>query len=87
MVLFYDLFHYCGIQLIVSDGSIVIVNSHLYLYDVGLFNNFANVVQICLIIPVLYFYLVAHTVCLVHKLPLHVFYGADLEQRDRKSVV
>lgn len=39
MVLSYDLFHYCGIQLIVSDGPIVIVNSHLFLYVVGLFNN------------------------------------------------
>lgn len=35
---------------------------------------------ICLNIPVLYFFLVAHTVyAMVHKLTLNIFYGADLE--------
>lgn len=59
-------------------GPLAIVNSYLFLYVGGLFNNmhFIDESCICFIIPVLYFF-VAHTVCLVHKQPLNIFHGAD----------
>lgn len=70
---------------IVSDGPLV--NSYLFLYVVGLFNNitfidesfFCKCSSNMLIFSSTVLFLVAHTVCLVHKLPLHVFYGAGLE--------
>lgn len=72
---------------IVSDGPLVNVNSYLFLYVVGLFNTitfidesfFCKCSSNMLIFSSTVLFLVAHTVCLVHKLPLNVFYGADLE--------
>lgn len=63
-------------------GPLAIVTVYFVLYVDGLFNNMPFIAEscICLNIPVLYFFLVAHTVyAMVHKLPLNVFYGADLE--------
>lgn len=61
-------------------GPLAIVNSYLFLYVGGLFNNmhFNDESCICFIIPVLYFFCCTYSM-FEHKQPLNIFYGADLE--------